>query len=200
MFGTFTIFYTVNHPTNAPETTLALKNGSLLTFWFCFGHMFLWNIDTNFYIVMYARCNPRSNATARTLINNLSRCSASNSSARSVMVKMTESNLEYNSMLMFVCLVGFLTSLSTTRLYRGRVPRQSVWQFNLLPQMRQSWETMTSVSASHIILTPTQPVGSRRSQWESNPGPPYQVTRSTDWATPLPPCWCEPWLCQWIQI
>ena len=26
--------------------------------------------------------------------------------------------------------------------------------------MRQSWETMTSVSAGHIILTPTQPVGS----------------------------------------
>ena len=25
--------------------------------------------------------------------------------------------------------------------------------------MRQSWETMTSVSAGHIILTPTQPVG-----------------------------------------
>ena len=138
IYGTFTIFYTVNHPTNAPETTLALKNGSLLTFWFCFGHMFLWNIDTNFYIVMYARCNPRSNSTARTLINNLSRCSASNSSARSVMVKMTESNLEYNSMLMFVCLVGFLTSSSTTRLYRGWAPRQSVWQFNMLPYMRQS--------------------------------------------------------------
>ena len=30
--------------------------------------------------------------------------------------------------------------------------------------MRQSWETMTSVSAGHIILTPTQPVGSGRPQ------------------------------------
>ena len=29
---------------------------------------------------------------------------------------------------------------------------------------------MTSVSAGHIILTPTQPVGSGRSQRESNPG------------------------------
>ena len=29
---------------------------------------------------------------------------------------------------------------------------------------------MTSVSAGHIILTPTQPVGSGRPQWESNPG------------------------------
>ena len=28
--------------------------------------------------------------------------------------------------------------------------------------MRQSWETMTSVSAGHIILTPTQPVGRDR--------------------------------------
>ena len=32
-------------------------------------------------------------------------------------------------LLHFVCLVGFLRSLSTTRLYRGRAPRQSVWQF-----------------------------------------------------------------------
>ena len=53
------------------------------------------------------------------------------------------------------CLFGFLTSLSTTRLYRG----QSVCQFYVLEHMRQSWETMTSVSAGHIILTPTQPVG-----------------------------------------
>ena len=30
--------------------------------------------------------------------------------------------------------------------------------------MRQSWETMTSVSAGHIIQTPTQPVGSGRPQ------------------------------------
>ena len=33
---------------------------------------------------------------------------------------------------------------------------------------------MTSVSAGHIILTPTQPVGSGQSQRESNPGPPDQ--------------------------
>ena len=44
--------------------------------------------------------------------------------------------------------------------------------------MRQSWETMTSVSTGHIILTPTQPVGSGRSQWESNPGPPHQESRA----------------------
>ena len=77
-----------------------------------------------------------------------------------------------------VWLVGFLTSSSTTRLYRGRAPRQSVWQFYVLPHMRQSWETMTSVSAGHIILTPTHPVGSGRPLWESNPGPPHQESRA----------------------
>ena len=33
---------------------------------------------------------------------------------------------------------------------------------------------MTSVSAGHIILTPTQPVGSGWPQRELNPGPPHQ--------------------------
>ena len=75
-----------------------------------------------------------------------------------------------------VCLFDFLTSSSATRLYRGRAQRQSVWQFYVLPHMNmsQSCKTMTSVSASHIILTPTQPVGSGRSQRKSNPGPPNQ--------------------------
>ena len=44
--------------------------------------------------------------------------------------------------------------------------------------MRQSWETMTSVSAGHIIQTPTQPVGSGRPQRDSNPGPPHQESRA----------------------
>ena len=44
------------------------------------------------------------------------------------------------------CLFGFLTSSSTTRLYRGRAPRQ----FYVVPHTKQSWETMTSVSACHI--------------------------------------------------
>ena len=78
---------------------------------------------------------------------------------------------------LLVCLFGFLTSSSTTRLYRGRVPRQSVWKFYVLPHMSQSWETMTSVSAGHIIPTPTQEVGSRRPQRESNPGFPHQESR-----------------------
>ena len=51
--------------------------------------------------------------------------------------------------------------------------------------MKQSWETMTFVSAGQIILTPTQPVGSGRAATAeiepgtSSPG----VARSTDWAT-----------------
>ena len=51
--------------------------------------------------------------------------------------------------------VWLVTSSSITRLYRGRAPRQSVYQFYVLPHMRQSWETMTSVSAGNILLTPT---------------------------------------------
>ena len=47
---------------------------------------------------------------------------------------------------------------------------------------------MTSVSAGHIILTPTQPVGSGRPQRESNPGPPHQESRAlpTELPRPLP--------------
>ena len=37
---------------------------------------------------------------------------------------------------------------------------------------------MTSVSAGHIILTPTQPVGSGRPQRGSNPEPPDQESRA----------------------
>ena len=40
--------------------------------------------------------------------------------------------------------------------------------------MRQSWETMTSVSAGHIKLTLTQPVGSGPPQRELNLGTPDQ--------------------------
>ena len=53
--------------------------------------------------------------------------------------------------------------------------------------MRQSWETMTPVSAGHIILTPTQPVGSGRPQRESNLGPPHQESRALPTELPRPP-------------
>ena len=46
---------------------------------------------------------------------------------------------------------------------------------------------MTSVSAGHIILTPTQPVGSGRPQRESNPGPPHQESRALPTELPHPP-------------
>ena len=52
--------------------------------------------------------------------------------------------------------------------------------------MRHSWETMTSVSAGHIIQTPTQPVGSGRPQRESNPGPPQQESRALPQSYPPP--------------
>ena len=48
----------------------------------------------------------------------------------------------------------------------------------MLPHTRQSGETMTSVSAGHIILKPTKAVGSGRSQRESYPGPPDLESRA----------------------
>ena len=80
----------------------------------------------------------------------------------------------------WICFVwyGFLTPLSTTRLYHGRAPRQSIWQFYALPHMRQSWETMTSVSAGHIIMTPTQPVGSGQPPHRKPRALPTELQRS----------------------
>ena len=46
---------------------------------------------------------------------------------------------------------------------------------------------MTSVSAGHIVLTPTQPVGSGRPQRESNPGPPQKESRALPTELPPPP-------------
>ena len=46
---------------------------------------------------------------------------------------------------------------------------------------------MTSVSAGHIILTPTQPVGSGRPQRKSNPGPPNQEFSALPTELPRPP-------------
>ena len=53
--------------------------------------------------------------------------------------------------------------------------------------MRQSWETMTSISAGHIILTLPQPVGSGRPQRESKPGPPNQESCDLQTELPRPP-------------
>ena len=46
---------------------------------------------------------------------------------------------------------------------------------------------MTSVSAGHIILTPTQPVGSWWQQQESNQGPPHQESSALPTELPRPP-------------
>ena len=46
---------------------------------------------------------------------------------------------------------------------------------------------MTSISAGHIILTPTQPVGSGRPQRGSNPRPPDQESRALPTELPRPP-------------
>ena len=76
----------------------------------------------------------------------------------------------YFDSLVWFSLFGYLTSSSTTRLYIADGPQvRASDNFYVLPHMRQSWETMTSVSAGHIILTPTQSVGSGRPQRESNP-------------------------------
>ena len=45
---------------------------------------------------------------------------------------------------------------------------------------------MTSISAGHIILTPTQPVGSGRPQQELNLGPPHQESRALPTELPRP--------------
>ena len=80
-------------------------------------------------------------------------------------------------------LVGFLTSSSTTRLYRGRAPRQSV-NFTCC----HTWDRAGRPCLScHIILTPTQPVGSERPQRESNLGAPHQESRALPTELPRPP-------------
>ena len=71
-----------------------------------------------------------------------------------------------------IYLSDFLTSSSTTMLYRGWVPSLTSDNLCVLPHTRQSGETMASVSSCHIILT--QPVGSKQPRRGSNPEPPNQ--------------------------
>ena len=95
-----------------------------------------------------------------------------------------------SSISLFVCLfgwlVGFLTSSSTTRLYRGQVPRLTSDNFTCCHTRDRVGETMTSVSVGHIILTLTQPVGNERPQRVSNPGPPHQESRALPSELPRP--------------
>ena len=68
-------------------------------------------------------------------------------------------------------------SSSATRLSRRLVQRLTCLTILHATTQRQSKETMTFVSAGHIILTQTQPVGSERPQRRSNPGSPHQECR-----------------------
>ena len=86
---------------------------------------------------------------------------------------------------LFLCLIGFLTSSSTTRLSRRKVPKLMSKILHADTQ-RQSGETMTSILAVHIILTPTQPVGSRRQQQGSIPRPLDQKSRALPSEIPQP--------------
>ena len=74
-----------------------------------------------------------------------------------------------------ICLLGFLTSSSATR-------RTSVNHKCCHTQHRAG---LASVSVGHIILTPTQPIGSGQPQRGSNPIPPQQESRALP--TKLPP-------------
>ena len=87
---------------------------------------------------------------------------------------------------LFVCLLGFLTSSSTTTLYRGRVPRLTSDKCMCCHTRDRAGRPMTSVSAGPIILTPTQPVGSGRPQRGSNPGPPHQESCALPTKLPRP--------------
>ena len=85
---------------------------------------------------------------------------------------------------LFVCsFVWFLNILVHNLAISRTGPKTDVWQFYVLPHMRQSWETMTSVSTGHIILTPTQPVG--RGQPQPNRTQDL-LSRSRALATELP--------------
>ena len=89
---------------------------------------------------------------------------------------------------LFVWLVGFWTSSSTTRLYRGRATRQTVWQFYVLPATHDTELGDHDFCLSRSHYTDTDPTSRKRAAsagiepGTSSPG----VARSTDWATAPP--------------
>ena len=95
-----------------------------------------------------------------------------------------------NPVQVIVCMFGWCPNVLIINQAISRAgPKTDVWQFYVLPHTRQSGETMTSVSAGHIILTPIQPVGSGRPQRQSNPGPPHQESRALPTELPRPLNW-----------
>ena len=88
----------------------------------------------------------------------------------------------------FVCLVSLRPRQQLG--YIAKCLKTDVWQIYVLPHMRQR-ETMASVSAGHIILTPTQPVESWPPQRKLNPGLPHEESRglSASYRAPLVSRW-----------
>ena len=79
----------------------------------------------------------------------------------------------------FVCLFGFLTSSSTTRLYRGRFPRLTFDNFKCCHTRDKAGRSYLLLSWSHYTdVTPTQPLGGVRPQRGSNPRPLHQESRA----------------------
>ena len=87
------------------------------------------------------------------------------------------------------CLFGwFLNVLFNNYAISQTCHKTDVWQFYVLPHTRQSRETMTFVSAGHILMTPTQPVEEQAATAVIEPRTFLPgVARSTDWATALSP-------------
>ena len=71
-----------------------------------------------------------------------------------------------------LCFVWFLNVLVNYKAISRTGPKTERLTILRAATHERELETITSVSAGHI-LTPTQPVGSGRPQRESNPGPPH---------------------------
>ena len=88
---------------------------------------------------------------------------------------------------LFVYLVGFVTSSSTTRLYRGRVTRR----LTILRDATHETEWGDNefcLSRSHYTDTdPTSRERAARPQRESNAGPPHQESSALPTELPRPP-------------
>ena len=98
----------------------------------------------------------------------------------------------------FLSLIGrdFTKNMKLNKIFHKNTIKVS---YSCLPNVKQaisnnknsllqihSGETMASVSAGHIILTPTQPVGSGRSRRESNTGHSTQEWRALPTELPRP--------------
>ena len=81
---------------------------------------------------------------------------------------------------LFGWLVGFLTSSSTTRLYRGKIPRLTSDNFTCCHTRDWAGDHDFCLSRSHY--TDTNPTSRER---ESNPGSPHQESHAVPTESPL---------------